>query len=257
MIKSTVITNKSYQGINPVQFGYEDCINGHSFGPAIRTYWLLHYVVSGKGYFHIKDRKYTLCPGEIFVIPPFVETYYEADSEDPWSYIWVGFNASEEVPLAFEDVIKLPAARQIFQDMKQCAHMSAGRTEFLCSKIWLLISEALNQKEEALDYTQQAIMIMESEYMTDLSVQTIADKLGLERTYFSDMFKKKAGICPKQYLLQHRMNQAMLLIRDYGYSISVAACSVGYSDIYNFSKMFKRHFGASPSAFRKAKQEYR
>ncbi|MBR3968162.1 MAG: AraC family ligand binding domain-containing protein [Clostridia bacterium] len=242
-----VIVNKDYSDINPVQFGYENCTALHHFGPALRTHWLLHYVVSGKGIFRIEDREYTVTAGNIFVIPPFVETYYEADSNDPWQYIWIGFTKDDKIKIDFEDVMNIPYAHRIFEDMKKCSAMNTGRTEFLCSKIWQLISFVYDKKNETVNYVDKALNIIGSEYMTDISVQNIADRIGLERTYFSNLFKNKVAMSPKQYLLKTRMEQANIFLKDYGYNVSLTAASVGYSDIYTFSKAFKKYFGVSPS----------
>lgn len=249
MYTETII-NKGYTDINPVQFGFEACERSHSFGPALRTYWLLHYVVSGKGYFKIENREYTVTAGNVFVIPPYVETYYEADSINPWEYIWVGFDMSDDVEISFDDVMYLPATQHIFEGMKQCSTKSSGKTEFLCGKIWQLISYISDKNEDGVDYIKQAISLINSEYMTGLTVQHIADRLGLERTYFSDYFKRQVGESPKRYLLRTRMEQAAVFLRDYGYSVSVTALSVGYGDVYTFSKMFKRYFGVSPSQYK-------
>jgi AraC-like DNA-binding protein len=247
---SETIINKEYVDINPNQFGYQDCDRGYSFGPALRTHWIFHFVVSGKGYFKIEDREYYLSAGNIFVIPPFVETYYEADLTDPWEYIWVGFTMSNNPGIPFGDVIYIPSAAHVFEDMKRCRQMTAGRTEFLCSKISQLFAEILEQREEKIDYVKKALNIIHSEYASDISVQMIADRVGFERTYFSDCFKKQVGMSPKKYLLKYRMEQAAYLIRNHGYSVSITALSVGYSDVYTFSKMFKKYFGVSPSNFK-------
>lgn len=245
-----VIVNKEYSDINPVQFGYEDCPSLHCFGPALRTHWLLHYVVSGKGFFKIEDREYIVTAGSIFVIPPFVETYYEADENDPWSYIWIGFTKGENIKIDFDDVMHIPYAHRVFEDMKKCSGLQTGRTEFLCGKIWQLISLIYDKQNESIDYTEKAVNIINSEYMSDINVQSIAKRIGLERTYFSNLFKMQVGISPKQYLLKTRMEQAAVFLRDYGYSVSVTALSVGYGDVYTFSKMFKKYFGVSPTKFR-------
>ena len=79
-----IIINRQFPGINPLTFGYEDCEPSHSFGPAVRTSWLLHYVVSGTGTFTREDQTYALRAGDVFVIPPYVQTSYEADAETPW-----------------------------------------------------------------------------------------------------------------------------------------------------------------------------
>lgn len=249
-----VIVNKGYNDINPIQFGYEDCPSLHHFGPALRTHWLLHYVVSGKGIFRIEDREYTVTAGNIFIIPPFVETYYEADVREPWSYIWIGFTKDAKIQVEFEDVMHIPYAHRIFEDMKKCSTLRNGRTEFLCSKIWQLISLIYDKQNNEVDYIDKAVSIINSEYMNDISVQRISDIIGLERTYFSNLFKIQMGVSPKQYLLKTRMKQAAIFLRDYGYSVSVTALSIGYSDVYTFSKMFKKYYGVSPSEFRERKE---
>lgn len=254
MHHSETVINKGYAGINPMQFGYENCEKGHDFGPALRTHWLLHFIVSGKGYFRIEGREYNISAGNVFVIPPFVETYYKADLEEPWEYIWIGFTAPQNFSILNSDVIFLPGAARIFGEMKKCSKMTVGRTEFLCSKIWQLFAEILEKKEEKIGYTEKALNIIHSEYMSDISVQIIADRIGLERTYFSNLFKKEIGISPKKYLLKYRMEQAADLIKNHGYTVSVTALSVGYNDVYIFSKMFKRYYGTSPLAFRNGKE---
>ncbi len=249
-MRSEMILNKGYKDINPVQFGYETCEKSHAFGPALRTHWLLHFVVSGKGYFRIEEREYHLGAGNIFVIPPFVETYYEADAEKPWEYIWVGFSMSEEIPITLGDVIFLPGALHLFEEMKQCGTLTIGRTEFLCAKIWQLLAQIMDKKEETVDHVENALHLIRAEYMSGLTVERIADSLNLDRTYFSALFKKKMGVSPKQYLLRYRMEQAMDLLKNHGHSVSVTALSVGYNDVYVFSKMFKQYYGFSPSECR-------
>lgn len=250
MANLELITDKGYKDINPVVFGYESCKKSHHYGPALRTYWLIHFVVSGKGYFKIEDREYTVTEGNIFVIPPFVEIYYEADAQTPWEYIWIGFTMDKRVDIRFDDVMYLPKTQHIFESMKHCGEMTGGKTEFLCSKIWQLISVILDQRRETVGYIDKALSIVGSEYMTDIGVQEIADRIGLERTYFSKLFRTQTGISPKQYILKTRMELAADLIKNRGYSISVTALSVGYNDVYIFSKMFKRYYGISPSHFK-------
>ena len=245
-----IVVNKGYSDINPIQFGYEKCESRHSFGPAIRTHWLLHYVVSGKGYFRIENREYSISQGSIFVIPPFVETYYEADKSDPWEYIWVGFTKSEKISLELEDVMYIPSARSVFENMKKCSSMQSGRTELLCGSIWNFISLCYDLKNRNVDYVDNALNIIESEYMLPLSIKGVAERVGLERTYFSNLFKNRVGVSPKQFLLRTRMEKAALFLSEYKYNVSLTAMSVGYSDVYAFSKTFKQYFGVSPSKYR-------
>jgi len=241
---SDIIANKQYCGLNPVQFGHEACKSSHHYGPAIRTHWLLHFVVSGKGFFIINGNRYDVNSGMMFVIPPFVETYYEADIDNPWEYIWVGFTG--EPPMELDDVVFCPHALKIFEQMKTSKEFFKGKSAFLCSKLWELFSVLIENTESNRDYIEDAVNLIHSEYMNDITVQQIASRVNLERTYFSTLFKEKIGISPKQYLLNYRMERARFLLKN-GYSVTVTAYSVGYSDVFLFSKMFKRCFGNSPT----------
>ncbi len=244
-----IIHNEGYLDLNPVSFGYQNCEKSHSFGPAIRDHWLIHFVVSGSGIFRIKDKTYKLKPGEMFVIPPYEETYYEADSENPWYYIWIGFTSKSALPKQLPDTILCPDAINIFNSMKNCSNFSDGKSAYLSARLWDLFAMLLGTENTQHDHVDKALEYIHSEYMKDISVGTIAKRLNLDRTYFSVIFKKKTGVSPKQYLLNYRMNTAASLLTKKKTNISVIAYSVGYSDIYVFSKMFKRHFGVSPSEY--------
>lgn len=251
MVHNVIIKDEGFLDLNPVQFGYESCNKSYSYGPAVRTHWLIHFVVSGFGIFKINDKEYKVKPGEMFVIPPYIETYYEADSDNPWSYIWVGFTTTGDITKNLSDVIKHPEAEKIFNSMKNCESFSNGRSAYLCARLWdlfVLLSEDVNIK---YSYVEKALEFIHSNYMHDITVEKIAQHLSLDRTYFSVIFKKKTGLSPKQYLLSYRMNIAATLIIKEHIPISVIANSVGYNNLYTFSKMFKRHFGISPSNYAK------
>jgi len=252
LMRNVIVKDNEYFDISPMHFGYEKCIPGHYFGPAVRTYWLIHYVVSGSGIYQIGDKTYKVKEGEMFVIEPFVETYYEADSITPWSYIWVGFTSRSNLPCRLSDVIMCPEAEKIFHQMKLCEKFSSGRTQYLSARLWDLFA-LLSEKENFshTDPVSEALDYIHSEYMYGITVNELAQRLHLERTYFSVIFKKKTGVSPKQYLLSYRMEAAASLLKKGSINVSVAAHSVGYPDLYNFSKMFKRYFGVSPTQYAK------
>ncbi len=253
MLHYVALNNKGYDGLNPMLFGYDVCESGQFFGPAIRTYWIIHYVVSGFGKFIKNSKEYRVGPGEMFVISPFSNSYYEADAQNPWTYTWIGFSTEmENLPAKLDDVILCPEALSIFSSMKECEKMGNGQSAFLSGKIWELFSLILETKDTDTDYVQTALNIIHSAYMTQISVEMLAKRVNLERTYFSTLFKSKVGISPGKYILNYRMSIAASLMADKGMSVSVAGTSVGYNDIFNFSKMFKKHYGVSPKEYIKS-----
>ena len=112
------IQDEHYPGLNPIALGWRNCQPGFKNGPHARSYWFLHYVLSGHGSFWIEDREYHLEAGHIFVIPPNIPATYQADREDPWEYIWVGFTYPGQLPMQLPDVIECPSALRHFSAMR-------------------------------------------------------------------------------------------------------------------------------------------
>ena len=75
--------------------GFAECKPLHSYGPAARPNYILHYVMKGKGIYQVGETKYQLKEGQAFLIEPESLTFYQADKKDPWSYLWVGFGGTE------------------------------------------------------------------------------------------------------------------------------------------------------------------
>lgn len=245
---SELIVDEGYAGLNPCQFGYEACEAGHAFGPAVRSHWLIHYVVRGSGVFQAQGRTYSLYPGEMFVIAPGEVTFYQADGRNPWSYIWIGFSCAA-LPMALEKRIRCPEAQAVFESMKKCAAFENGRSAYLAARLWDLFGILLERKPERPDPADRAVSCMRAEYMNGLTVSEVAERLQMERTAFSVYFKRRVGMTPQRYLMNLRMEKAAELMTQYGETVTTAARSVGYGDLFNFSKMFKRHFSMSPRAY--------
>ena len=249
-MKIVVINDKHLSPINPVQFGYQDCPSSHAFGPAVRTHWLLHFVVSGSGKYYINGKEYTLGEGELFTIPPYVETYYKADEKDPWSYIWVGFEC-DVLPTRLEDKMVCPTALSVFRDMKKCEMFENGRSLFLLSKIIEFFALLDDRGSDVAGYVEQAKSYIELQYMLGIGVEDIARHLGINRSYFSDIFKKETGLSPAKYLMRHRMTIARSLLEETKMSVATIAHSVGYTDVFTFSKAFKKYWNRTPLEYTK------
>lgn len=80
-----------------------------------------------------------------------------------------------------------------------------------------------------------------------LTVEAIAKEACMSEYHFFRLFKSVFGQSPNQYMIQKRLQYAHTLLQKERASVSVAAIESGFSDIYAFSKSFKKHFGYSPS----------
>lgn len=81
-------------------------------------------------------------------------------------------------------------------------------------------------------------------------VAAMADRVGLGETAFRRVFREVTGAAPRDYLERQRMEQAARLLLNGSEPVKVVADIVGYEDPYHFSRAFRRHYGASPRAWR-------
>lgn len=243
------VNDEKRRGLNPLLFGHEDCVSGHMHGPAIRPYWLIHYIEEGKGLFRIGEREYSLSKNDMFVIPPDVETFYQADKTCPWVYTWIGFTVDDKLPSPLPDTLHLPEAAEIFREMKNCIRFKNGRGAYLCARLWDLFAIISDSENSVIDYVDSAVDWIHAEYMTNLTVEKIAARLNIDRTYFSVIFKAKTGFSPKKYITNHRMHTAATLLAQNHLSVTTVSSYVGYPDPFTFSKSFKRFFGMSPTEY--------
>ena len=87
-----LVNYSSYDDVNLYEVGCQKCDPSYGYGPIIRKLYILHYVVSGEGLLRIQDKKFAVKEHDIFVIPAHTPSYYEADENNPWNYIWIQFD---------------------------------------------------------------------------------------------------------------------------------------------------------------------
>ena len=250
MQKNVFAPNIPMPRFKPIVAGYEDCKRGHSYGPRMRHQWVIHYVVSGVGYFRIRGKQYVLSSGHLFVIPPYVEVFYAADAEKPWSYVWIGFEVEGKLPCALADTLYLPKAKKVFDAIKTCESLGASQAAFLTGRIWDLFALLLESEPATLSVAERTRDMIRSEYAQGITISEITAILNVNRSYLSAAFKAAYGVSPKQYLQEHRMTMAAPLLQ-LGNKVKVVANAVGYYDAFVFSKAFKQHYGVSPLEYAK------
>lgn len=249
MQNNIMLINRNYQDINPVLLGREDCAPLQSDGPSVRPYYQIYCIVSGKGRFCCQAKEYRAGAGDLILIPSGAVAFLQADEKAPWEYIRAGFSSSLPLSDVFgRQVIYAPESKRIFEQMLSCRQYGEMAETYICAKVLELLTLLGGGKavSGARRYVLQAKNIIETQYDKDLSVSALAQELGLERSYFSKIFKEELGVSPQQYLVSYRLEKAAKLMRKQHYTPSLAAAYCGYSDLVNFSKMFKKRFGLSP-----------
>jgi len=79
----------------------------------------------------------------------------------------------------------------------------------------------------------------------------LAERAALSPQYLCSVFKRYFGVTPIDLLIRQRMQRAQYLLQDENLSVGEVGARVGYEDIFQFSKLFKKHMGVSPSRIRR------
>lgn len=239
------VENKKFTELNPVVFGYQKCIPGHSGGMTIRDYYLIHYVKKGKGFFEVGGVKYKVGAGQIFILYKDQPGYYEADYNDPWDYIWIGFDGTfaKKIETLPRQVMDFPS--ELFDEITLAEDIKNCRSEFLTGKLFELMAQLFEGNAGNISYTKQVKDYVKSNYMIPLYVDDIAKMINLNRRYLSRIFKYETGMTIKEYITHIKMTKAQQLLKQ-GFSVGNVAEMVGYEDVFNFSKMYKKVKGCPP-----------
>ena len=254
--------------------GIEFCTPGKSFGPLRRADYHLHAVVSGKGYLKIGGNEEIEIHGnQFFLVKSDEVTYYRADTKDPWYYSWVSFSGSEaqrymeaagftegvNVLECFVDMQKvLECARKLVACSEVSPAFEVRRLGYMLEYISLAIESCVkadywgqaHKYEYSPDvYVSHALEYIQFNY-SSIKINDVARYIGINRSYLTNIFKKKVGISPQKYLLQYRMNIACNLLLTSKLSVQEISQRIGYDNPLTFSKMFKGFYGVSPRNYR-------
>ena len=233
----------------------------------MRDHYLIHYVAGGRGSYQVGETLLPLKAGDLFLIFPRTLVSYQADWNDPWTYYWVGFNGADAGRLI--DLAGFDPGRLVMQIGTDADGLRDGLVQIynargnqpandveMTGRLYLFLSRLIafsgqNQAEHPpqREYIDQAIRFIEYNYAQAIGVTDIADYIGLCRSQLYRIFIREMGVSPNAFLTKYRINKACSLLRSHNLSIAEVAASVGFSDPFYFSRVFKQQKGVSPSLF--------
>lgn len=103
-------------------------------------------------------------------------------------------------------------------------------------------------------YKLKSIQYMESHYVEQISIATLAKLENYNPTYYIGWFKSKTGMTPNDYLNKLRLTKAKELLINTQYRIIDIALQTGYANGSSFARAFRLSEGMSPQKYRKINQ---
>ena len=110
---------------------------------------------------------------------------------------------------------------------------------------------ALANRQSQFSQIARSLALIHTDYANELSIESLAEKANMSLSSFHLKFKMVTSHSPIQYLKNIRLHKARLLMLHQGLGAGAAAQQVGYESQSQFSREFKRLFGAPPRAMTK------
>ena len=238
-------------------------------GRVLNEYQLL-YITEGVGIFnsaHAKD--IPLKAGDLFLLFPGEWHTYHPTGKNGWKSYWIGFkgkNVDDRVKAGFlsvdkpiyhvgfsADIIRLyeEAYKRAQEEAPYSQQILAGIVNHLVGLMYALErSMELSKDHTRVDMINLARLRIRESLEADLTIQQIAEDLGVSYSNFRKLFKEFTGISPALYQQDLRLQRAKELLATTTLSIKEIAYRLRFESPDYFSSKFKIKTGKKPSEFR-------
>lgn len=223
-------------------------------------YHELIYIASGEAEVVFSDTIFTNKPGDIIFLPLGEYSSYSANilkDERCFDIFFSGdfklppiadsqnFVKNTNIPLLFEKLYRTWQRKEIayYNKCMSLFYEILAEMELTTSKY--IPSKKGDRLETALDYIHSHYTDTHFEY------ERLPSLCGISYTYFKRLFTERFCVTPSEYVRNLKISRACELLRLEQYSVTRISEMCGFSDIYFFSKQFKKYVGVSPNKYKK------
>lgn len=238
-------------------------------GRTLDEYQLL-YQPEGEGVFrsaHLPETK--IKAGDIFLLFPDEWHTYHPSSTKGWKSYWIGFkgkNINDRVKAGFlspekpiyhvgysNEIIALyeEAYKTAQEEAAYSQQTLAGIVNHLIGKMYSLERNIILSKDSKhVDIINKARLRIRESLEDTLTIQEIAQELGISYSSFRKLFKEHTGFAPALYQQNLKLQRAKELLSTTDESIKEIAYRLNFESPDYFSAKFKNQTGMKPSDFR-------
>ena len=219
-----------------------------------RVHHILSYQLTGHYDHDFGDRTLAVKAGSLFFIRR--DEGYSVMRKEAGEAICVNI-AMEDAPLsAVYDCSQEPRVENLFQKLYTLRHTEVEETRCAAMAVVyeLLAILAARRAPDYLKSDTAARLFAAEQYIHshfrdgEIRVETLAALSGLGNKQFTALFARQYHTTPAQYVIDLRLRTAAALLME-GLGVSATAEAVGFSDVYYFSRLFKRRFSLAPSRY--------
>ena len=227
----------------------------------------IYYIDKGEGLMLVNGKKIRLSAGHLYIVPAFsrLKTMGGRDLGQYWIHFSAKIYSTVELFKVMEPVLNVKTGNpgEIEQTVKKLLKLSKKKDPksrfeadtlariLLASFIPSDMPESYGKKIEKLVKFTAVLEYIEKNIAKQMSVDELSGKAGLNPVYFSNSFSKTFGLSPVKYVNLQRIEKAKIFLAASDKRLEEISDATGFSDVFYFSKLFKKYTGNSPSEYRK------
>jgi AraC-like DNA-binding protein len=220
------------------------------------------YILSGQAVYTINRQKIVVEEGDLLCIPKGSER--AAFSTDPVNFECYAANFQLHAQTGEEITLPLPLHAKVGIHNDLIAHYRKLNEDYISrtqgyvmrirARFMLIMQRFMEMLVYEVDTYQfdprikQAIRFITENYAENLSISSVAASVSLNPVYFGTIFKRETHVAFRDYLNTIRINQAEDMLRTGKWNVTEVAGYCGFTDVFYFSRLFKKHKGIPPSA---------
>ncbi len=246
--------------------GREQCIPNYRIERKAFEFHAIEFVAAGKGNLDMGGIRQELKPGMVFSYGPRTPHTIWTDPDTPLLKHFVDFTGSNLTALLRETVFSrgLPLyashpfrIRSIFENLIATGNTQSRNRDALCllllRQLILTIDDTATDMETAASPAWQTYLRcrqhIERNVLGIATVRDAARECFVDQAYLARLFQRFADETPLQLINRLKMNKAAELLGSRNMLVKQVAETVGFSDPYHFSRVFKRVYGIPPETF--------
>ncbi len=227
----------------------------------------LWYVAEGSGQIQLSGHTYPLKPGTCMLVRPHSLPLATHDPTDRLLVVFIHFTIQAPSPESLDLPSEYSLIHDIFTFENMLHHLlevdvnrkpwKEEEFDFLMKLIFIHLynlQDDQHNKQVALTAKQMkkircVVDFIQSENVNKIEFDDIYKNAQLSPRYLNLLFKQFMGISLKEYITRSRLRRAQNLLMESSFSITEISEALGYSDVYTFSRLFKKYTGVSPTQY--------
>lgn len=105
------------------------------------------------------------------------------------------------------------------------------------------------RKTTSHQVVKEILALIDQEIDQEITLHTVADRMYVNSSYLSRLFKQEMGMAFSAYVLKQKMERAKRVLQE-SHKVYDAARLVGYRDVSYFTKVFRKYWGVNPGEFK-------